>query len=82
MTDTYEYNGMIYCDRDLSTTINNYGGNLRKLHYELLKNNKVEEFNGYYLKCVFCDGEYFENYKELIKEKCEKLGIKEIKAYE
>lgn len=47
MTDTYEYNGMIYCDRDLSTTINNYGGNLRKLHYELLKNNKVEEFNGY-----------------------------------
>jgi len=26
MTDTYEYNGMIYCDRDLSI-INNYGGN-------------------------------------------------------
>lgn len=27
MTDTYEYSGMIYCDRDLSTIINNYGGN-------------------------------------------------------
>ena len=26
MTDTYEYNGMDYCDRDLSI-INNYGGN-------------------------------------------------------
>lgn len=26
MTDIYEYNGMNYCDRDLSK-INNYGGN-------------------------------------------------------
>lgn len=27
MTDTYEYNGMDYCDRDLSK-INNYGGKI------------------------------------------------------
>lgn len=56
MNEKYEYNGMIYCEDDLSKEINNYGGDLEELYYDLLRNKRVEEFKGYYLKGVVCDG--------------------------
>lgn len=43
---------------------------------------KVEEFKGYYLKGVVCDGGFYRDYKELIKEEYENLGIEVLIAYD
>lgn len=80
--EKYEYNGNIYCEDDLSDEIYNYGGDLHDLFFDLLRNKKVEEFTGYYLKGVICDGGFYRDYKELIKEEYEKLGIEVLKGYD
>lgn len=82
MNKKYEYKGNIYCEDDLSKEIYNYGGGLDDLFYELLRNKKVEEFKGYYLKGVVCDGGFYRDYKELIKEEYENLGIEVLIAYD
>lgn len=82
MNEKYEYNGLIYCEDDLPDEIYTYGGNLHDLYCDLLRNKKVEEFKGYYLKGVVCNGGFYRDYKELIKEEYENLGIKVLKGYE
>lgn len=82
MNKKYEYKGNIYCEDDLSHEIYNYGGDLDDLFFDLLRNKDIEKTTYYSAKDACSSDECYEDYKELIKEKYEKLGIKEIKAYD
>ena len=64
MMKKYEYNGMIYCDEDLSCDIDNYGGDLYDLYYELEKAHEVAECTYYY-----CQDEpkYYDSIEDLIE---------------
>ena len=82
MNKRYEYKGMIYCEYDLSDEIDNYGGDLYDLYWSLKESREVYEITHYYVSYEYGDCEYYEDYKELIKEEYEKLGIEKLKAYE
>lgn len=82
MNKKYYYNGMIYCDDDLSEEINNYGGDLDELFFDLLKNKDVEETTYYSAKDACSSDECYEDYKELIKKEHEKLGVEVLYGYE
>lgn len=75
MNKKYYYNGMIYCEDDLSLEINNYGGDLDELFFDLLRNKDVEKTTYYSAKDACSSDECYEDYKELIKKEHEKLGI-------
>ena len=68
----YEYNGMIYCDEDLSCDIDNYGGDLWDLFWALRKNGEAEEQTSYY--CPQSDTCY-QSLEELIENECEHLEV-------
>lgn len=59
----YEYNGMIYCDEDLSCDIDNYGGNLYDLFFELTEANKAAECTYYYSQD---EPKYYDSIEDLI----------------
>ena len=82
MNKKYLYNGNIYCEDDLSYEIYNYGGDLYDLFFDLLRNKDIEETTYYYVKDACSSGEYYEDYKELIKEEYEKLGIEVLQGHE
>ena len=71
MNKKYEYNGNIYCEDDLSEEIYNYGGDLDDLFSDLLRNKDIEETTYYSAKGACSSDEYYEDYKELIKEEYE-----------
>lgn len=77
MNKKYEYNGNIYCEDDLSEEIYNYGGDLDDLFSDLLRNKDIEETTYYSAKGACSSDEYYEDYKELIKEEYEK-ALKEM----
>ena len=60
----YEYKGKIYCKEDLSCNIDNYGGDLYDLFYELEEENEVGECTYYYSQDKH---EYYESIAELIE---------------
>lgn len=70
----YEYNGKIYCDEDLSCDIDNYGGDLYDLYYELEKANEVAECTYYY-----CQDEpkYYDSIEDLIEGAFDYLEVEE-----
>lgn len=82
MNKRYEYKGMIYCEDDLSNEIDNYGGDLYDLYWSLKESREVDEITYYYVSYEYGDCEYYEDYKELIKEEYEKLGIEVVEDYE
>lgn len=82
MNKKYYYNGMIYCEDDLSLEINNYGGDLDELFFDLLRNKDVEKTTYYSAKDACSSDECYEDYKELIKKEHEKLGIEVLHGYE
>lgn len=82
MNKRYEYKGMIYCEYDLSYEIDNYGGDLYDLYWSLKESRDVDEITHYYVSYEYGDCEYYEDYKELIKEEYEKLGIEVVEDYE
>lgn len=74
----YLYNNEIYCDEDLSEEIDNYGGDLDFLIYQLEKHKIVEQFEsvttyiyGDYLGSDIENEEILENVDE-VKELEEK----------
>lgn len=73
MTKKYEYEGLVYCDDDLSEEIDNYGGNLLDLYYALKSDRLVEEYTFYSIN----DGEVdqYETPEDLIENEYENLGI-------
>lgn len=67
---------------DLLEEIYNYGGDLDDLFSDLLRNKDIEETTYYSAKGACSSDEYYEDYKELIKEEYEKLGIEVLQGYE
>jgi hypothetical protein len=49
---------------------------------DLLRNKDIEETTYYSAKGACSSDEYYEDYKELIKEEYEKLGIEVLEGYE
>lgn len=78
MAKRYEYEGLIYCEDDLSEEINNYGGDLFDLYYELQKDNKVDELTYYFVSAAYGDCAYYEDSADLIENEYEDLGIEVI----
>lgn len=79
MNTRYEYKGSIYSEDDLSEKINNYGGNLFDLYFELKKNGLAHEGT------IYCaedsSGDYEKRYKNvenLIENEAERLGIMKV----
>lgn len=70
----YEYDGKIYCDEDLSCEIDNYGGDLYDLFFELEKANEVAECTYYY-----CQDEpkYYDCIEDLIDGSFDYLEVGE-----
>ena len=64
MNKKYYYNGLIYCEDDLSLEINNYGGDLYDLFLTLESDGKAGRANIYYRKET---DEPYEDYEDLIE---------------
>lgn len=75
MNKKYEYNGMIYCEDDLSLEIDNYGGDLYDLYFELKRDRVVDECTYYYIT----DGatEAYDSAEELVEKEFSDLEVKE-----
>lgn len=71
----YKYKGKIYCDEDLSETIENYGGDLFCLYCDLKRDGKAAEQTLYFNPFDF--EEYYETYEELIEKEFGFLEVKE-----
>lgn len=82
MNKKYEYNGNIYCEDDLSEEIDNYGGGLFDLYWELKRDKKATEITYYYVSYMDGDCEYYEDYADLIKEEYENLEVEVLEGYE
>ena len=68
----YEYKGKIYCEEDLSCDIDNYGGDLYDLFYELEEENEVGECTYYYSQE---EHKYYESIAELIEGSFDYLEV-------
>lgn len=74
MNKRYEYNGKIYCEDDLSESIDNYGGELYDLYWELSHDHLACDVTYYYAT----DGEKdYETAEELIESEFSELEVKE-----
>lgn len=75
MNKRYEYNGNIYCEDDLSEEIDNYGGDLYDLYFELKRDRVVDEYTVYYI--TDCATETYDSAEELIESEFSDLEVKE-----
>lgn len=75
MNKKYEYNGKIYCDDDLSEEIENYGGCLWDLYFELKKEDRATEEIIYFDSCH--PEVYYETVEELIEGEFSDLEVNE-----
>lgn len=71
----YRYKGKVYCEKDLSETIENYGGDLYDLYFELKRDGKAAEQTLYFNPYDF--EEYYESHEELIEKEFGSLEVKE-----
>ena len=56
--------------------------NISEINEDLLRNQDIEEITYYSAKGACSSDECYEDYKELIKEEYEKLGIEVLEGYE
>lgn len=74
MAKKYEYDGMIYCEDDLSEQIDNYGGDLYELFSALAHDHLADDVIYYYAT----EGENnYETYEELIESEFSDLEVNE-----
>lgn len=74
MNKKYEYGGLIYCEDDLSESIDNYGGELYDLYWELSHDHLACDVTYYYAT----DGEKdYETAEELIESEFSELEVEE-----
>lgn len=79
--ERYEYKGLIYCEYDISDELNNYGGDLFDLYYELRRDRKVSEETKYYINSDYfndVDNCYYDSEEKLVEKNYEKLGVKKV----
>ena len=74
MNKKYEYNGMIYCEDDLSLEIDNYGGSLYELLNRWESDGKTGSTFVYYAKE---SSEPYETYEDLIESEFADLEVEE-----
>lgn len=74
MNKRYEYCGLIYCEDDLSEEIDNYGGSLYDLFYNLESDGRAGYAEVYYKKE---SNEPYESYEDLIEAEFSELEVKE-----
>lgn len=82
MSKRYKYKDLIYCEDDLSEEIDNYGGDLFDLYWELKRDKKATGITYYYVRPMDGDCEYYEDYADLIKEEYENLEVEVLKKDE
>jgi hypothetical protein len=75
MKKKYEYGGLIYCEDDLSEEIDNYGGSLFDLYWNLKEAGMVDEITYYYKRYAYDNCEFYKEYEKakFYKEAKEKL---------
>ena len=74
MNKRYEYGGLIYCEDDLSEEIDNYGGSLYELFYNLESDGRAGYAEVYYKKE---SNEPYEDYEDLIESEFSDLEVSE-----
>lgn len=74
MNKRYEYGGLIYCECDLSEEIDNYGGSLYDLFYNLESDGRAGYAEVYYKKE---SSEPYESYEDLIETEFSELEVDE-----
>lgn len=72
MNKRYEYGGLIYCEDDLSEEIDNYGGSLYDLFYNLESDGRAGYAEVYYRKE---SDEPYEDYEDLIEAEFSELEV-------
>lgn len=80
MNKKYEYNGNIYCEDDLSEEIDNYGGSLFDLYWNLKEAGVVDEITYYYKRYAYDNCEFYkeyENHEDLIESEFCELEVEE-----
>lgn len=74
MNKRYEYDGLIYCEDDLSLEIDNYGGDLYELYVALSHDDLVNDVTYYYVTDGTTD---YDTYEELIESEFSVLEVNE-----
>lgn len=74
MAKRYEYEGLIYCEDDLSEEIDNYGGDLFELYFALSNDHLASDVIYYYATDGTND---YETYEELIESEFSELEVNE-----
>lgn len=74
MNKKYEYGGLIYCEDDLSEEIDNYGGSLYDLFYNLESDGRAGRAEIYYRKET---DEPYRDYEDLIETEFCELEVEE-----
>lgn len=74
MNKRYEYGGLIYCEDDLSEEIDNYGGSLYNLFYNVVSDGRAGRAEIYYRKET---NEPYEDYEDLIESEFSELEVEE-----
>ena len=74
MNKKYEYGGLIYCEDDLSEKIDNYGGSLYDLFYNLESDGRAGYAEVYYKTE---SNEPYEDYEDLIESEFSDLEVSE-----
>lgn len=80
MNKKYEYGELIYCENDLSESIDNYGGTLYDLFLVLEADDRAERKEMYCSRDVYDgeDGKYiYGDYRYLIESEFSELEVKE-----
>lgn len=74
MNKRYEYDGLIYCEDDLSLEIDNYGGDLYDLFSRLESDGRAGCTKVYY---TIDYSEPYEDYEDLIESEFSELEVEE-----
>lgn len=73
----FEYEGKIYCENDLSEEIDNYGGDLFDLYWDLKKNGEACEETYYYPRDIERSDQRHDTVEELIENEFDYLEVEE-----
>lgn len=74
MNKRYEYDGFIYCKDDLNEEIDNYGGDLDDLFFQLHRDGKADSDTFYYARE---SSELYKDYEDLIETEFSDLEVNE-----
>lgn len=74
MNKRYEYDGFIYCKDELDEEIDNYGGDLDDLFFQLYRDGKADSDKFYYASGT---GRCYKDREDLIEKEFSDLEVSE-----